>query len=141
MGFDGVIASLQVGEPTSQRLSTVAHMRIAVLEFSALDISSDPDSKVINILRAQVMKIGGPRIALGEEVQKMAKVSYQMVNGIRASICGNQILCILFDEQTPIGWNRGKPDTVVTCMGRIAQPWNIVSIPTVFRKFCLKWRA
>ena len=82
MGFDGVIASLQVGEPTSQRLNTVAHMRIAVLELSALDISSNPGSKVIDILRAQVVKIGGPRIALGEEAQKMAKVSYQMVNGI-----------------------------------------------------------
>ena len=140
MGFDGVIGSLQVGEPTSQRLNMVAHMRIAVLELSALDISSDPDSKVIDILRAQVAEIGSPRIALGEEAQKMAKVSDQMVNGMGGSICGNEILRILFDEQTPIGWNSGEPDMVVTRMGRISQPWDIVSIPTVFRKLCLKWR-
>jgi hypothetical protein len=64
MGFDGVIGSLQVGEPTSQGLNMVAHMRIAVLELSELDISSDPGSKVIDILRAQVVEISGPRIAL-----------------------------------------------------------------------------
>jgi hypothetical protein len=64
MGFDGVIGSLQVGEPTSQGLNMVAHMRIAVLELSELDISSDPGCKVIDILCAQAVKIGGSRIAL-----------------------------------------------------------------------------
>lgn len=70
MRLDRVIASLQVGEPASQRLNMVAYMCIAVLELSELDIGSDPGSKVIDILRTQVVKMGRLRIALGEEVQK-----------------------------------------------------------------------
>ena len=43
-------------------------MRVAVLEFSPFHISSDPDGKIIDVSRAQVLYISGLRIVLQENL-------------------------------------------------------------------------
>src|SRR6266568_4771687 len=98
----------------------VTDIRVTVLELSVLDIGSDPDGEIIDVLCAQFMKIGCLGIALREEVQKMRQLSDSMVNAMGSPICGNQISRILFDEQTPIGRNDGKANVIVTRVSGIS---------------------
>ena len=68
MRLDRMIRSLQVREPTGERLHMGVHVRVAVLELSELDISSNPGRKIINILRTEFLETRGLRRALQEEL-------------------------------------------------------------------------
>src|SRR5258708_33484720 len=115
------------------------HMRVAIFELSELYISSNPDHKIIDILRPQFLETRGLRRAWQEELQKVSQLPYTDVDRIHCSICGNEVLRIFFDEGTPADRNHRKKDMIVAAVSSISQSWDMVGIPAVFRKLCLKW--
>ena len=114
-------------------------MRVAVLELSELYISSNPGRKIIDILRPQFLETRGLRRALQEELQKVSQLPHADVDRFNGSICGNEVLRILFDEAPKADRDHRKKDMIVTAVSSISQPWDVVGIPAVFRKLCLKW--